>query len=103
MTQLDYAEAWLWVHFLLEGSGDSAGLVSRYLASLRQGEPPAPLSATLAERLGGAAAADAAVVAHLQSLARSARMGNAVQANHGCGCRARPDQHLFAHALIIPI
>jgi hypothetical protein len=65
MTQFDYAEAWLWVHFLLEAQPDGRHMLAERLAALQRGEPAAPLSAMLSQRLPDAAAA---VVAHLQSL-----------------------------------
>jgi hypothetical protein len=66
MTQLDYAEAWLWVHFLLEGSGEKATLLTTYLNDLRTGQPAEPLSARLRQRL---ARAEPALIEHLESLA----------------------------------
>ena len=69
MTQLDYAEAWLWVHFLLESPSGSPAVLTDYLAALRRGEPAAALHATLPGRLPTAAPVDAAIVEHLRSLA----------------------------------
>ncbi len=67
MKQLEYAESWLWVHFLLESEGGKADVLTDYLAALRTGEPVAPLS----ERLSGVLAQPApALVEHLKSLAR---------------------------------
>jgi hypothetical protein len=66
MTQLDYAEAWLWVHFLLEGSGEKATLLTTYLNDLRTGQPAEPLSARLRQRL---VRAEPALIEHLESLA----------------------------------
>lgn len=65
MTQSDYAEAWAWVHWLLE---DGAGkkLVRTYLADLRQGMRVPPLSARLS---GLSQNRDASLIAHLHSLA----------------------------------
>lgn len=68
MTQLDYAESWLWVHYMLDTPERSAAL-SEYLATLRKGEPVDSLSATLARRLSGAGTANAELLGHLQSLA----------------------------------
>jgi hypothetical protein len=67
MTQLQYAEAWLWVHFLLESGDDAkAEALTSYLAALRTGEPVAPLS----ERLANVVAQPApALIEHLKSLA----------------------------------
>jgi hypothetical protein len=65
MTQLDYAEAWLWVHFLLESPDGHASVLTTFLTDLYRAEPPSPLS----ERIRAAIPkADAAVVAHLKSL-----------------------------------
>ena len=68
MTQLDYAESWLWVHFMLESPGDASPALAEYLAALRKGEPAMPLSATLLQRLPGGAA-ETALLEHLRSLA----------------------------------
>jgi hypothetical protein len=68
MTQLDYAESWLWIHFLLESPGGTSPALAEYIAALRKGELATPLSATLARRLPGAGAADAALLEHLKSL-----------------------------------
>jgi hypothetical protein len=47
MTQLDYAEAWLWVHFLLQTSRERRTLVQSHLALLRDDGPAPPLSGVL--------------------------------------------------------
>ena len=65
MTQADYAEAWVWVHFLLESEHDLANVLLDYLADLRQGGAGALLSTRLHQRL---AAPELAVVEHLQNL-----------------------------------
>jgi hypothetical protein len=65
MTQLEYAEAWLWMHYLLASHPDGKQIVTDYLTALQQDEPPAALSATLAQQLPDA---NAAAVAHLNSL-----------------------------------
>jgi hypothetical protein len=65
MTQLDYAESWLWIHYLLESPDAPQGAVSKYLNALRQDRLPTPLS----ERLdGGVISRDGALLAHLKSL-----------------------------------
>jgi hypothetical protein len=71
MTQVDYAEAWLWVHMLLaqHPPGDPQEPIAAYLAALRARTPPKPLSATLAERLPEFGAAERAAIHHLESLA----------------------------------
>jgi hypothetical protein len=66
MTQLDYAEAWLWVHFLLESPSGSPAVLTEYLAGLRAREPQASLHAKLRQRLPAATAAT--LVEHLRSL-----------------------------------
>jgi hypothetical protein len=66
MTQLDYAEAWLWVHFLLESPSGSPAVLTEYLAGLRAREPQASLHAKLRQRLP--AATDATLIEHLRSL-----------------------------------
>lgn len=47
MTQLDYAESWLWVHSLLETSRDRLELLRGYLARLRSTGLVEPLSLEL--------------------------------------------------------
>jgi hypothetical protein len=49
MTQQDYAEAWLWVHMLLESSPDRRVVLTEYLGELRRSGIPAPLSLRLRE------------------------------------------------------
>ena len=44
MNQMDYAEAWLWTHFLLETTPERLELVRAYLQSLRSEETPVPIS-----------------------------------------------------------
>ncbi|MBX3432390.1 MAG: hypothetical protein KF847_03635 [Pirellulales bacterium] len=65
MSRLDYAESWLWVHFLLESEGNKSAVLTDYLAELQMSGTPLPLSDHLARRLGRP---DAAVVEHLRSL-----------------------------------
>lgn len=66
MTQTDYAEAWAWVHWLLEGNPAGRQSVQSYLADLRQGQRVPPFSARLS---GLSQSSDRALMAHLQSLA----------------------------------
>lgn len=47
MTDANYAEAWLWVHWLLHSSGTSRQALGAYLADLRRDERAQPLSARL--------------------------------------------------------
>lgn len=67
MTQLDYAEAWAWTHWLLRTEPARAELFRAYLNRLRQeGPPPPPLSAKLA---GATPTPEALLLAHLKQLA----------------------------------
>ncbi len=65
MTQQDYAEAWAWVHFLLESNDDKSKLLTDYLTALREGDTDASLSARLNKRLAGP---ELALVEYLESL-----------------------------------
>ena len=64
MTQQDYAEAWAWVHFLLESDVDKTNLLTDYLADLQQGTT-IPLSAHLSRRLAGP---ELALAEHLRTV-----------------------------------
>jgi hypothetical protein len=66
MTQLDYAESWLWVHWLLETHPNRRQLLQDYLAQLRRDGIVEPMSLHL-RRLGGNP--EAAVFDHLRYLA----------------------------------
>lgn len=44
MTQLDYAESWAWVHFLLETTPQCRSLLHNYLTTLRNDGTAIPLS-----------------------------------------------------------
>ena len=71
MTQSDYAEAWAWVHWLLQADPAGRKLLQTYLADLRQGMRVPPFSARLSAL---PQAGDAALIAHLQSFtAKGAR------------------------------
>lgn len=65
MSQLDYAESWLWMHWMLQTSPERRRLLADYLAALRGSVDAAPLSA----RLPSPATARDELVAHLQTLA----------------------------------
>ena len=65
MTQHDYAEAWAWVHYLLDTDESRRELLQQYLSELGQSEPPEPLEPRLA-RLQ--AHAELAVVEHVELL-----------------------------------
>lgn len=67
MRQLEYAESWLWVHFLLNSPDGKAGLLTSYLAALRTGEAVSPLSERIA---GGVEQPATALLAHLKSISQ---------------------------------
>jgi hypothetical protein len=52
MTEIDYAEAWAWVHWLLQTDPAHKSLLQEYLADLRRTGTPTPLSLYV-RRLGG--------------------------------------------------
>lgn len=66
MGQVEYAEAWLWVHYLLESPDGKADVLTEYLAALRTGESVAPLSDRLAVVLPQPAPV---AIEHLRALA----------------------------------
>ncbi len=47
MTQVDYAEAWAWAHWMLTSNAELKALLQGYLHGLRQDDPRAPLSLEL--------------------------------------------------------
>ena len=49
MEQLDYAESWAWVYFLLNSNTPTRELLTNYLADLRAHGNTEPLSTRLAE------------------------------------------------------
>lgn len=51
MTQDDYVEAWIWVHFLMESRPEYLELLRAYLADLRRDGPTPPLSARFVTRI----------------------------------------------------
>ena len=65
MTQQDYAEAWAWIHYLLESDDGKKDLLVEYLADLALATPAEPLSARLGRRL---AAPHLALGEHIRSL-----------------------------------
>jgi hypothetical protein len=67
MTQDDYAEAWAWVHFLMESRPERLELLRGYLAELRGEGTATPLSARLAATLSQPAAALLEHVGRLES------------------------------------
>jgi hypothetical protein len=62
MRQIDYAEAWLWVHFMLNASEASNSLLLNHLAELRSGRRGADLSVQIQQQILDV---EAAVLAHL--------------------------------------
>lgn len=68
LTQDHYAEAWCWVHWLLETSADRRALLEDYLTDLRRDPATPPLSTRLARSEGGLAAASADLVDHVLQL-----------------------------------
>jgi hypothetical protein len=66
MSQTDYAEAWLWVHFLLNHSGRSRELLAAYLTELRDSGLETPMSARVGDLTPDS---DAELVRHLGKLA----------------------------------
>lgn len=48
MQQIDYAESWAWVYFLLQTTPERRALLTRYLAELRENGAVGPLSQRLA-------------------------------------------------------
>ena len=52
MTEIDYAEAWAWVHWLLETTPEHKAVLQEYLADLHRTGQPTPLSLYL-RRLPG--------------------------------------------------
>ncbi len=65
MSQADYAEAWLWVHWLLTLSPDQPSLLTPYLVELAAGRQSAQLSAIVAQR---SPQAPGALLEHLRRL-----------------------------------
>jgi hypothetical protein len=68
MTQDDYAEAWAWVHFLLEGGPEQRQWLHEYLLDLRRHGSAEPVSERLARRFR---TPDQALVAHLRRVAET--------------------------------
>ena len=66
MNQGDYAEAWAWVHFLLEAGPEHRRLLCAYLSDLRGQGAAEPLSVRLRRHLGDP---ERALVEHVRRLA----------------------------------
>jgi hypothetical protein len=69
MSQLDYAESWAWVHFLLESRAECRTILGDYVGELRRNGSATPLSARLRARLGQV---EPALAAHLGRLLSAA-------------------------------
>ena len=67
MTQMDYAESWLWVHFLLQSTPENRQLLRDQLARLRMSPDVPPISSYLQGETNSPV--DAVLVDHLLSLA----------------------------------
>ncbi len=65
MTLEDYAEAWAWVHFLLEDRPEYRDLLCRYLSDLRRDGAAEPLSTRMAAAV---LQPETAMVAHLHGI-----------------------------------
>ncbi len=72
LTQDHYAEAWCWVHWLLETSAERRVVLQDMLAETRRDPAAAPLSVGLARSEGGLAAASQDLVDHLLQLEKQA-------------------------------
>ena len=68
LTQDHYAEAWCWVHWLLETSPERRAILQDTLTDLQRDPAAAPLSVRLARTEGGLAAARDDLVDHLLQL-----------------------------------
>lgn len=47
LTSRDYAESWAWLHFMLNSSEESSGVLLAYLEELRTTKTPRPLRPSL--------------------------------------------------------
>ena len=72
LTQDHYAEAWCWVHWLLETSAERRAVLQDMLTETRRDPAAAPLSVGLARSEGGLAAASQDLVDHLLQLEKQA-------------------------------
>ncbi len=68
MTQDDYAEAWAWVHFLMDSGPEGAGVLREYFSELRRDGTAIPISARLAASRDHP---EAALVEHVRGLRSS--------------------------------
>jgi hypothetical protein len=65
MTQQDYAEAWAWVHYLIESNHGGAELLNSYLTDLAADVSTPPLSSRIA---GSLAAPQLALSEHIRTI-----------------------------------
>ena len=68
MSQLHYAECWLWIHFLLESEAGDPKLLQDQLARLRMSAESEPLSKFIDQKIDNR---DVELIAHLKKLAES--------------------------------
>lgn len=68
LTQDHYAEAWCWVHWMLETSAERRAMLQDFLTEVRRDPATAPLSVRLSRSEGGLAAANQDLVDHLLQL-----------------------------------
>ena len=73
LSQDHYAEAWCWVHWLLQTTPDRRKLLQDYLADVRRDAKTPPLSARLRYEQAGAADLVAALRGHVEMLASGRR------------------------------
>lgn len=66
MNQLQYAESWLWVHFLLENENGDEQVLQDQLARLRMSAESEPLTKFVDKKINDK---DVAVIEHLKTLA----------------------------------
>ena len=66
MTQLEYAESWLWIHYLLESNEDGKQILQNQLARLRMSAESEPISKFMAKNFNDH---EVKVIEHLKSLA----------------------------------
>ena len=94
MTEIDYAEAWAWVHWMLESDPVRKSLLQDYLADLRRTGAPAQLSLYLA-RLGGDPEQDLfAYIVRLNGGQQSTSRLLEIRSHDGCTLKRR-DQVSF--------
>lgn len=68
LTQDHYAEAWCWVHWILDTSAERRAMLQDFLTEVRRDPATAPLSVRLSRIEGGLAAANQDLVDHLLQL-----------------------------------